>query len=118
MEQEYTGTVIESTGSHYVIRTADGATSWSAYEVNTPAQNRYTCTVYTPAYGQSLAITAGGSLMTVQGGVITGFQSVSAGASFPIPADGYLVYMGTDFTSTNYFKTPVSGTRVRTMADR
>ena len=94
------------------IRTADGATSWSAYEVNTPAQNRYTCTVYTPAYGQSLAITAGGSLMTVQGGVITGFQSVSAGASFPIPADGYLVYMGTDFTSTNYFKTPVSGTRV------
>lgn len=26
MEQEYTGTVIESTGSHYVIRTADGGT--------------------------------------------------------------------------------------------
>ena len=96
-----------------LIRSSDGK-SWSLYEINTTAQNRYTATIYTPAANsaRALSITEAGHVMTVSGGVITGYQAVSPGESLPIPGDGYLVYMGADFTSTNYFAAPVVGDTV------
>ena len=96
-----------------LVRSSDGK-SWSLYEINTTAQNQYTATIYTPAANsaRSLAITAAGHVMTVSNGVIAGYRAVSPGETLPIPADGYLVYMGTDFTSTNYFAVPVVGSTV------
>lgn len=85
---------------------------WTAYEVNTPGQDG--SVLYTPAYGASVAIRNGGSVMTVSGGTITDFQSVAAGTTLAIPADGFLVYMDSAFTSTSYFRTPAPGTSVTT----
>lgn len=85
-------------------------TSWTAYEINVPSQ--YGSILYTPAYGPSVTMKKPGSIMTVAAGTITGFQSVAEGASVPIPADGYLVYMDAAFTSTEYFRTPTAGTPV------
>lgn len=85
-------------------------TSWTAYEINVP--NQYGSILYTPAYGSSVTMTQSGSVMTVSGGTITGFQSVTAGAAVPIPAGGFLVYMDAAFTSTEYFQTPAPGTPV------
>lgn len=87
---------------------------WSIYEINTAAQNQYTCTMYTPAYNsaRTLAITAAAHVMTVESGVITGYRAVSAGETLAIPANGYLVYMSDSFTSTNYFAMPEVGDTV------
>lgn len=87
-------------------------TSWTAYEINVP--NQYGSILYTPAYGPSVAITKSGSIMTVSGGIITVFQSVAEGTAVPIPAGGFLVYMDSAFTSTEYFQRPVPGTPVTT----
>ncbi len=91
---------------------SSGGGNWSIYEVNTASQGADFSVLYTPAYGQSVAITAAGSVMTVSGGVITGYQSVAPGASAAIPADGYVAFMGTGFTSTNYYDVPVIGNTV------
>lgn len=87
-------------------------TSWTAYEINVPAQ--YGSILYTPAYGPSVTITKPGSVMTAAAGTVTGFQSVAEGAVVPIPSNGFLVYMDAAFTSTEYFQTPVPGTPVST----
>lgn len=87
-------------------------TSWTAYEINVPTQ--YGSILYTPAYGRAVSINKPGSVMTVSGGTITGFQPVAEGASVSIPPDGFLVYMDAAFTSTGYFQTPVPGTPVTT----
>ena len=68
--------------------------------------------MYTPAYGKSVAITGSGSMLTVSGGVITGFDAVAPGAVVSIPANGYVVFMGTGYTSTDYFRTPAVGKSV------
>lgn len=85
-------------------------TSWTAYEINVPTQ--YGSILYTPAYGASVTMTKPGSVMTVSGGTISGFQPVAEGAAVPIPSNGFLVYMDAAFTSTEYFQTPVPGTPV------
>lgn len=87
-------------------------TSWTAYEINVPSQ--YGSILYTPAYGPSVTMTKSGSVMTVSGGTVTGFQSVAEGTAVPIPAGGFLVYMDSAFTSTEYFQRPVPGTPVTT----
>ena len=85
---------------------------WSIYEVNTASQGADFSVLYTPAYGSSVAIKAAGSVMTVSGGVITGYQAVSPGGTVAIPANGYVAFMGSGFTSTNYYDVPVLGDRV------
>ena len=85
---------------------------WSIYEVNTASQGSEFSVLYTPAYGQSVAIKAAGSVMTVAGGKITDYRSVSAGSTVSIPANGYVAFMGTGFTSTNYYDVPVVGDAV------
>lgn len=87
-------------------------TSWTAYEINVPAQ--YGSILYTPAYGSSVTMTKPGSVMTAAAGTVTGFQPVAEGTVVPIPSNGFLVYMDAAFTSTEYFQTPVPGTPVST----
>ena len=85
-------------------------TSWTAYEINVP--NQYGSILYTPAYGPSVTINKSGSVMTVSGGTISGFQPVAEGTAVAIPAGGFLVYMDAAFTSTEYFRAPSPGTPV------
>lgn len=94
------------------IQPAGGSTSWTAYEINTAGQDAYSCVLYTPAYGSAVPIKADGSLLTVSGGVITGFAPAAAGSSAPIPADGFVAYMGKSYTAADYFRTPEAGTPV------
>lgn len=85
-------------------------TSWVAYEINVPSPNG--SVLYTPAYGSSVTMAKSGSVMSVSGGSIASFQTVAEGAAVPIPANGYLVYMDSAFTSTDYFQTPTAGSPV------
>ena len=62
------------------IQPTGGSTSWTAYEINTAGQDAYSCVLYTPAYGSTVPIKADGSLLTVSGGVITGFAPAAAGS--------------------------------------
>lgn len=93
------------------IVSENGLLFWSAYEINTLSAEG--SVLYTPAFGSSVTLRGGGSVMTVSGGVIADFRTVSAGETVPIPAGGYVVYMDAAFTSTDYFKTPVAGTPVK-----
>lgn len=94
------------------IRSSDVKAFWAAYEINTADQSSYSCTLYTPAYGSSVAVKADGSLLTVSGGTITGFSPVSAGTTAAIPSNGFVAYMGPDYTSADYFATPSVGSSV------
>ena len=86
--------------------------SWSIYEVNTDWQDSYASVLYTPAYGQSFPANVDGTVMVVSGGTITGYQSVSAGSSVSIPSNGYVAFMGRDYTSTDYYRTPSVGSSI------
>lgn len=92
------------------IVSGDGRQNWTAYEINTTSAEG--SVLYTPAFGSSVTLRNGGSVMTVSGGSIAGFRSVSAGETVSIPAGGFVVYMDSAFTSTSYFQTPVTGTPV------
>ena len=94
------------------IKETNGSNMWAAYEINTSYQGDSVSVMYTPAYGKSVAVTGTGSMLTVSGGVITGFAPVAPGAVVNIPADGYVVFMGTGFMSTDYFRTPTVGAQV------
>lgn len=96
------------------IKAGDGRTQWSAYEINSLQQGADLSVMYTPAFGKSVEITEAGSVMEVSGGVITGYRAVSPGQTETIPANGFLVHMGTGFTSTSWFSVPVPGTAVST----
>lgn len=85
---------------------------WAAYSVNTLAQSNSVSVLYTPARGETVPITCDGYVMTVIDDVIRSYEAVSAGTEQPIPANGYIIYMGPGFTSTAWFRTPVVGCSV------
>lgn len=91
---------------------SDDGNTWAAYTVNTLEQSSDVSVLYTPARGNSVPITANGFAMTISGGKMTGYAPVSAGSTAAIPADGCLLYMGTGFTATEYFRTPSVGSAV------
>ena len=86
--------------------------SWACYECNSRSQTASNSVLYTPAYGQSVAFTGSGTATVVSGGVIQSTQSVAPGSSLAIPRDGYVMFFGTGFTSTNYYRAPKAGTAV------
>ena len=100
------------------IKETNGSNMWAAYEINTAYQGASVSVMYTPAYGESVAVTGTGNMLTVSSGVITGFAPVVPGAVVNIPADGYVVFMGTGFMSTDYFRTPTVGAQVAMEYDR
>ncbi len=87
--------------------TASDGSTWYAYEINTNTAGE--AVIFTPAYGQSVTAKHDGSVITVAGGVITGYQPIAAGSAAPIPQNGYVVFMDTAFTSAEYFRTPAVG---------
>ena len=68
--------------------------------------------VYTPAFGGSVPIKVDGTAATVAGGVITDVRAVTAGETVAIPASGYVMVFGNDFTSTSWYREPAVGTSV------
>ena len=68
--------------------------------------------VYTPAFGGSVPIKIDGTAATVAGGVITDVRAVTAGETVAIPANGYVMVFGNDFTSTTWYREPSVGTSV------
>ena len=68
--------------------------------------------VYTPAFGGSVPIKIDGTAATVAGGVITDVRAVAAGETVAIPANGYVMVFGSDFTSTAWYREPAVGTSV------
>ena len=95
------------------IKASDGS-SWAAYEVNTSSQGASVATLYTPAYGSSVALKVDGYIMTVTNGTISSYQYMTAGTSAPIPSNGFVVYMGATYMSYDYNRTPTVGSTVTT----
>lgn len=89
-----------------------GGCSWACYECNARSQNASNSVLYTPAFGQSVPFQCDGVATTVSGGVIQSSRQVSAGDSEAIPRDGYVMFFGTGFASTNYYRSPKVGTAV------
>lgn len=89
-----------------------GGKRWAAYTVNTLGQTEDTAILYTPARGETVDITANGCIMKVSDGVIVAFESVQAGDVCDIPADGFLMFMGSRYTATDYYRAPEVGADV------
>lgn len=86
-----------------------GRTTWACYELNSRTQHPVTSVLYTPAFGESVTFSCDGVATTVEEGKITSSYGVSAGGSAAIPANGYLMFFGSEFASTNYYKAPKVG---------
>lgn len=105
-------------GAVYVGRPAvffyvkGGGNSWACYEMNSKTQGSDLSVVYTPAFGGSVPIKIDGTAATVAGGVITDVRAVTAGETVAIPANGYVMVFGNDFTSTSWYREPAVGTSV------
>ena len=93
------------------VKSSSGA-EWAAYEMNTAAQSDSYSNLYSRAYGASVPFTCAGSALVIENGVITAFYPVSAGSSVDIPANGYVMFMGSGFMGTSYFRTPTVGESV------
>lgn len=90
---------------------------WACYECNSRSQGSSLSVLYTPAYGSAVAITSPGTAVTVADGVIQSTRAVSAGSQVSIPAGGYVMYFGSGYTATDYYRAPTEGTAV-TMTPR
>ena len=96
------------------LKASDG-TEWSAYEINSPdGFDEYASTLFTPAYGRSVVYPHDGWALTVRGGKVASFARIAAETALTIPADGYLVYMGSGFVSTAWFREPQVGDTLQT----
>ena len=91
---------------------ASSGKEWSAYEMNTAAQSATYSNLYSRAYGSSVTFTSAGNALVIDNGVITSFNPVSAGTAVSIPANGYVMFMGTGFMGTSYFQQPTVGESV------
>lgn len=96
-----------------VITTDSGAAQqWSGYNLNVFEQSADASVLYTPARGESVPVTCAGAALTVRNGVTTDYRAVAAGETLTIPADGYVLWMGSAFTATHYYQVPELGRTV------
>ena len=88
-----------------VITTDSGAAQQrSGYNLNVFEQS--------PARGESVPVTCAGAALTVRNGITTDYRAVAAGETLTIPADGYVLWMGSAFTATHYYQVPELGRTV------
>lgn len=90
----------------------DAVKNWPCYELNSIQQTNGNSVVYTPAYGASLKITCDGTAVTVVDGVVTSVAPCAAGSSLSIPANGFIMWLGKEYTSTEYYHAPSAGDAV------
>ena len=93
-------------------RLTSGSDQWSVYEINTADQEPLASVLYTPAYGERVILRNGGWALSVENGIISEFYSTVENASVAIPRNGYVVYMGTGYVSTSYFRIPQIGASI------
>ena len=86
--------------------------NWPCYELNSIQQTNFNSVVYTPAYGASLDITCDGTAVVVENGVITSVASCYSGGTITIPSNGYIMWLGSEYTSTSYYHSPEVGDKV------
>lgn len=86
-----------------------GNRTWACYELNSRTQHPVTSVLYTPAFGASVTVSCNGVATTVENGEITSSYNISAGSSAAIPQNGYLMFFGSQFASTHYYRAPVVG---------
>jgi len=94
----------------YRVAVSGSATkNWPCYELNSPQQDSSNSVVYTPAYGSALNITCNGTAIVVNNGVITKATPCYSGEVLSIPSSGYIMWLGNEYTSTNYYHAPAVG---------
>ncbi|MEG2958503.1 MAG: phosphodiester glycosidase family protein [Oscillospiraceae bacterium] len=86
--------------------------NWPCYELNSIHQGTFNSVVYTPAYGANLKITGEGTLVTIAGGGVTNIAPCHVGETPAIPRNGYMMWLGSDYTSTDYYHAPQVGDQV------
>jgi len=87
----------------------NGQLYWDCNELNIDAQGYYTYLGYTPAFGDSVPITHDATVITVSNGTITNVEQKASGSSAAIPADGFVMVFGPDYTSKSWYKQPQVG---------
>ncbi len=90
----------------------NAAKNWPCYELNSIQQTNSNSVVYTPAYGSSLKNNCSGTVVTVENGVISNVSPCAAGSTLNIPASGYIMWLGQEYTSTEYYRAPAVGDKV------
>lgn len=95
----------------FTVKAVNG-TTWPCYELNSASQSDDNSIMYTPAFGASVTAKCPAMVVTVQNLTITDVQNISTGQSIPIPQDGYIMFLGKNYTSTHYFTAPAVGTSV------
>lgn len=86
--------------------------NWACYEMNSLQQTKYNSVLYTPAYGKTLKITCEGLAVLIEQGAITRVLPCVPGGSVPIPANGCIMWLGSEFTATDYYQAPEIGEQV------
>ncbi|NLV85791.1 MAG: phosphodiester glycosidase family protein [Clostridiales bacterium] len=85
---------------------------WPCYELNSIAQTYSNSVIYTPAYGSVLNIKTDATAVTITNGRVSSVSPCYAGDSLSIPEDGYILWLGGDYTSTSYYTAPEIGDKV------
>ncbi|MEG0941797.1 MAG: phosphodiester glycosidase family protein [Oscillospiraceae bacterium] len=86
--------------------------SWPCYELNSVHQASFNSIVYTPAYGTNLKITCDGTIVIVENGTVAKLAPCHNGETLVIPQNGYIMWLGSEYTSTNYYHAPQIGDKV------
>lgn len=87
--------------------------NWPCYELNSTQQTNSNSVVYTPAYGSTLKITCDGTAVLINNGTITKIMPCYSGNTLDIPSNGYIMWLGSEYTSTNYYHAPTIGDKVK-----
>lgn len=94
----------------YRVAVSGSATkNWPCYELNSVQQTNSNSVVYTPAYGSALKITCKGTAVIIDNGAVTKIAPCYAGETLSIPTNGYIMWLGSEYTSTSYYHAPVVG---------
>ena len=83
--------------------------NWPCYELNSIQQTNFNSVVYTPAYGATLKITCNGTAVFIENGVVAKISPCYVGGVLSIPTNGYIMWLGSEFTSTDYYHAPQVG---------
>lgn len=90
---------------------------WNANAINVPENEieGNLSALYTPAKGASFTAIPGGTALTVSGGTVSSFRTVSPGEEVAIPSNGYVLLMTDEFMkyTNNNYRAAVPGESVK-----
>lgn len=95
----------KTTKQHWIARSVNVAPSYhtDGYSV-----------MYTPAYGQSVTANCDGYAIVVEKDTVTDYLFYTKGQALSIPADGYVLLLGTALTKLYAYSAPKVGDKVTT----